>query len=317
MAVFTVVEPTQLRAWLADCDAGDLLHIEGIASGIENTNYFVDTTNGRWVLTLFERMQTDQIDFCLRLMQRLAQAGLPCPEPIARHDGALQAPLCERPAALVRRLAGRSVERPNATQCQAIGRALAQMHHAAQGLSGALPNPRGLGWCSHTAGLLEPHLAPPQAQLLADELTSQQAFASTPLYAALPRGPIHADLFRDNALFEQDRLSGVFDFYFAGTDTWLFDLAVTCNDWCIDDESGAFNAARLQALLNGYRSARTPTPEEAQAWPTLLRAAALRFWISRLADWHLPRPAHLLAPKDPAHFERILTLRRQTSTRTL
>ena len=317
MAVFTVVEPAQLRAWLKSCDAGELLHIEGIASGIENTNYFVDTTGGRWVLTLFERMQSEQIDFCLRLMQRLAHAGLPCPGPIARHDGSLQAPLVGRPAALVRRLAGRSVEQPNPAQCEAIGQTLAHMHRAAEGLTRALPNPRGLDWCTQTAAVLEPHLQASQARLLADELSTQQAFTSTPVFAALPQGPVHADLFRDNALFEQDHLSGVFDFYFAGTDTWLFDLAVTCNDWCIEDATGAFDPARLQALLAGYRSVRTPKAEEEQAWPTLLRAAALRFWISRLADWHLPRPAHLLAPKDPAHFERILTLRRHSSTRTL
>lgn len=317
MAVFTVVDPAQLHAWLKGCDAGELLHIEGIASGIENTNYFVDTTAGRWVLTLFERMQPEQIDFCLRLMQRLADAGLPCPGPIVRHTGSLQALLAGRPAALVRRLPGRSVEHPNAAQCEAIGQTLAQLHRAAQGLSRPLANPRGLQWCTQTAAILAGHLQAAEAQLLADELATQQAFAASTLFEALPRGPVHADLFRDNALFEQNRLSGVFDFYFAGTDTWLFDLAVTCNDWCIEDASGAFDMTRLQALLAGYRSVREPLPEERQAWPTLLRAAALRFWVSRLADWHLPRPAHLLAPKDPAHFERILTLRRHSSTRTL
>lgn len=317
MAVFTTVELQPLRLWLKGCDAGELLHLEGIASGIENTNYFVDTTSGRWVLTLFERMRAEQIDFCLRLMQRLSDADLPCPGPVVRRDGSLQAILAGRPAALVRRLPGRSVDHPNVAQCEAIGQTLAHLHRAAQGLSRPLPNPRGLHWCTQTAEGLAGHLQASQAHLLADELATQQAFAASALFGALPRGPVHADLFRDNALFEQNRLSGVFDFYFAGTDTWLFDLAVTCNDWCIEDASGAFDMTRLQALLAGYRSVREPLPEERQAWPTLLRAAALRFWISRLADWHLPRPAHLLAPKDPAHFERILTLRRQSSTRTL
>ena len=315
MAVFTVIESSALEAWLEGAQVGELLGFEGIAAGIENTNYFVDTRHGRWVLTLFERMQSKQIDFCLRLMQRLDNAGIPCPGPQIRRDGALQATLAGRPAALVQRLPGRSVDHPNSAQCRAIGHTLARMHLAAQDLPDALPNPRGLSWCLQTGALLSEQLAPGQASLLQEELMHQREFAAGSAFAALPRGPVHADLFRDNALFEQDTLSGVFDFYFAGTDTWMFDLAVTCNDWCIDDASGAFDEARLQALLEGYRAVRTPEPQERATWPTLLRAAALRFWISRLADWHLPRPAHLLAPKDPGHFERILRLRRSQITR--
>lgn len=315
MAVFTVIESTALEAWLEGAQVGELLGFEGIAAGIENTNYFVDTRHGRWVLTLFERMQATQIDFCLRLMQRLADAGLPCPGPQIRQDGTLQATLAGRPAALVRRLPGRSVDTPNPEQCRAIGHTLARMHLAAQDLPNALANPRGLSWCLQTGALLHDHLAPGQASLLQEELALQQEFASGNVFAALPRGPVHADLFRDNALFEQDTLSGIFDFYFAGADTWMFDLAVTCNDWCIEDASGAFAPPRLKALLAGYCAIRKPEPQEHEAWPTLLRAAALRFWISRLADWHLPRPAHLLAPKDPGHFERILRLRRSQLTR--
>jgi homoserine kinase type II len=312
MAVFTVVTQAALESWLEDCHAGGLLGYEGIAAGIENTNYFVDTTRGRWVLTLFERMPLEQIDFCLRLTQRLAQAGLPCPGPQTRNDGRLQADLAGRPATLVARLPGQSVAQPNLAQCKALGAALAQLHQAAQDLEHPLPNPRGLAWCTSTAAILERHLTPSQAQLLADELATQQAFAAGPVHAGLPRGPVHADLFRDNALFEGDTLSGIFDFYFAGVDTWMFDLAVSCNDWCIHDEQGTFDAARLDALRAGYCSMRALSEAECQAWPFMLRAAALRFWISRLADWTLPRPAHVLAPKDPSHFERILTDRRAT-----
>ena len=315
MAVFTVIDAASLEVWLEGTDAGELLGFQGIAAGIENTNYFVDTRHGRWVLTLFERMQAPQIDFCLRLMQRLADAGLPCPGPQVRRDGALQAMLAGLPASLVRRLPGRSVEHADAIQCRAIGDALARMHLVARDLADPLPNPRGLDWCLRTGEQLRGLLAPGQSRLLLDELTDQQTFAASHASAALPRGPVHADLFRDNALFEGSALSGIFDFYFAGTDTWMFDLAVTCNDWCIEASTGAFDPPRFKALLDGYRGVRVPTAAERDAWPTLLRAAALRFWISRLADWHLPRPAHLLAPKDPGHFERILRLRREFMTR--
>jgi homoserine kinase type II len=312
MAVFTVVGHSELVRWLEGWEAGALLGFEGIPAGIENTNYFVDTSQGRWVLTLFERMAGEQIDFCLRLTQRLRRAGLPCPGPMRRNDGRLQAELAGRPATLVPRLPGRSVDRPSPRQCEALGETLARMHLAARDLEPALPNPRGLSWWTATALALQGHLDPAQAATLHDELATQQAFAAGEIHADLPRGPVHADLFRDNALFEGDRLSGVFDFYFAGVDTWLFDLAVTCNDWCIDDAQGRLDDTRLEALLSGYRAVRALTASESRSWPFMLRAAALRFWLSRLADWHLPRPAHVLAPKDPSHFERILLDRRAT-----
>jgi homoserine kinase type II len=312
MAVFTVVDRDDLISWLQGWDAGTLLAFEGIETGIENTNYFVDTHTGRWVLTLFERMQDEQIDFCLRLTQRLAGAGLPCPGPVHRRDGRLQVPLAGRPATLVPRLPGRSVTEPNAHQCKALGQTLARMHLAAHDLTSPLPNPRGLSWCAATAALLKGHLTAAESALLLDELQVQCDFAAGEIHADLPRGPVHADLFRDNALFLDDALSGVFDFYFAGEDTWMFDLAVTCNDWCIEEPSGRLDTNRRDALLSGYRAVREPTASESQAWPFMLRAAALRFWLSRLADWHLPRPAHVLAPKDPSHFERILLDRRAT-----
>jgi homoserine kinase type II len=312
MAVFTEVGRNDLMQWLEGWEAGTLIAFEGIPTGIENTNYFVDTTAGRWVLTLFERMQHQQIDFCLRLTQRLARAGLPCPGPIPRRDGRLQSPLAGRAATLVPRLPGRSLNQPRASQCRAVGETLARMHLAARDLESPLPNPRGLVWCAATAASLQGHLEAAQWRLLSDELAIQLRFAEEPVHADLPRGPVHADLFRDNALFLDDTLSGVFDFYFAGVDTWMFDLAVTCNDWCIDEQTGQLLNDRLDALLAGYRAVRSPTASESQAWPLMLRAAALRFWLSRLADWHLPRPAHVLAPKDPSHFERILIDRRAT-----
>jgi homoserine kinase type II len=310
MAVFTPVSRDQLLAWLARYPVGALERFEGIESGIENTNYFVDTTGGRWVLTLFERLPAERLPFHLDLMRHLASRGIACPDPVADRDGALFSTLAGRPAALVTRLPGRGVAQPSAAHCRPVGDLLARMHVEALDDAGREPNPRGLDWCAKTAARLAPLLAPPQAALLADEIDAQRRFAAGSNRPALPASAVHADLFRDNVLFDGERLGGVIDFYFAGVDTWVFDLAVACNDWCIDDASGALDEPRFAALLDAYEARRPLTGPERTAWPLMLRAAALRFWLSRLDDLHRPRAAELVVPKDPAHFERILRARR-------
>ena len=309
MAVFTPVSRPELEHWLAGYDLGALISHEGIASGIENTNYFVDTERGRFVLTLFERLHHDQLPFYLGLMHHLAEHRIPCPDPVADRTGALLSTLHGKPAALVSRLRGAAQMAPGVVHCAQLGEILARMHLAAADYPGNLPNLRGLDWWVDTAPKVAGFLAPPVAAMLADEIDVQRRFGASDLARALPRSAVHADLFRDNVLFDGDTLGGVIDFYFAGCDTWLFDLAVTCNDWCIDDATGRFDEARRLALLSAYVAVREPQPAEREAWPLMLRAAALRFWLSRLGDWHLPRPAALLQPKDPGHFERVLRQR--------
>lgn len=315
MAVFTTVTRDELARWLQSFDLGELLGLEGIASGIENTNYFVDVARGRFVLTLFERLSPQELPFYLNLMKHLARHGIACPDPVPDRSGRLLSKLNGKPAALVTRLAGRAQMNPSPAHCALVGEALAQMHLAAVDYPGTLPNLRGLAWWVETMPKVLPFLDADRAALLCDELSYQRAFAATPACTALPRSAVHADLFRDNVLFDMaadgsPRLGGVIDFYFAGVDTWAFDLAVTVNDWCIDDD-GRFDAPRLTALLDAYRATRIPTEAEAEAWPTMLRAAALRFWLSRLFDLHLPRPAEMVTPKDPVAFERILSCRRE------
>lgn len=315
MAVFTPVTRDELVDWLERYDLGELRAFEGIASGIENSNFFVTTSAGRFVLTLFERLASDELPFHLGLMHHLAARGVPCPDPVADRGGALLGRLNGKPAALVTRLDGRADLHPEPAHCAQVGDLLAGMHEAAAGYPGRLPNPRGLAWWSHAASEVMPFLDPDQAALLRDELAGQQAFAESTVCAALPSSAVHADLFRDNVLFESlpdgsPRLRGVIDFYFAGVDTWLFDLAVAVNDWCIVDDTGAFEGSRLDALLSAYRARHATGDAERTAWPMMLRAGALRFWLSRLHDLHLPRPAEMVTPKDPAHFERILRARR-------
>lgn len=313
MAVFTPVSREALARWLERYAIGSLVEYEGIASGIENSNYFVTTTAGRYVLTLFERLAADELPFHLGLMHHLAARGIPCPDPVADHDGLVLGTLAGKPAALCTRLDGHAETHPDDAHCAQLGETIARMHLAASDYPGRLPNPRGLAWWEAVAPRLAARLEPQQAALLADELSHQRAFASSRAFATLPASAVHADLFRDNVFFDpaasSPRLAGVIDFWFAGVDTWLFDLAVAANDWCVDDDA-ELDAERLGTLLDAYRRVRPLQPAEHDAWPTMLRAAAFRFWLSRLFDAHFPRPAEIVAPKDPARFERILRLRR-------
>jgi homoserine kinase type II len=310
MAVFTEVTADQARAFIAPLGVGQLQALRGITAGIENTNYFVTTERGEFVLTLFERLTFEQLPFYLRLMQHLAQRGIAVPEPRADAAGEILFELNGKPAALVDKLAGAHQLAPDEHHCEQVGAALARMHLAGADFPLTQPNLRGLAWWNDTAPVVLPYLEAPQAALLKSELAYQNHVAESSAYAALPRGPVHADLFRDNAMFaaegEAPHLTGVFDFYFAGTDTWLFDLAVCLNDWAIDLPTGRHDALRADALLAAYGTVRPLTAAERALLPAMLRAAALRFWISRLWDFHLPREASMLKAHDPTHFERVL-----------
>ena len=309
MAVFTKVSLKEARELLRRLHLGELQKLRGIEGGIENTNYFVTSDQGEFVLTLFERLTAEQLPFYLHLMKHLAQAGIPVPDPRADQRGAILHTVCGKPAAVVNRLPGQSQLAPQAAHCAAVGDMLARMHLAGRGYERQQPNLRGLPWWNETVPVVLPHLTPEQADLLGAELAYQNHIAASSAYTALPRGPVHADLFRDNVMFEGEQLTGFFDFYFAGVDTWLFDLAVCLNDWCIDWATGAHHAERADAMLRAYQAVRPLAAAERQLINAMLRAGALRFWISRLWDYYLPREASMLTPHDPAHFERVLRQR--------
>ena len=311
MAVFTALTRDEIVALLAGYSVGQLLDFAGIPSGIENSNFFVTTSGGRFVLTVFERLDAEHLPFYLGLMKHLAQRGLPVPEPSVTLDGELLSKVRGKPAALVTRLPGHAVMSPTAAQCAQVGNFLANMHQQARDFPLFQPNLRGIGWWKSALPKLEPLIPDDQFQELAEELIFQDSFVRSAAFEQLPAGAVHADLFRDNVLFDGDRIGGVIDFYFAGCTAWLFDLAVTVNDWCVSGASGEFDSPRVRALLRGYHEVRPLEESERLAWRTALRAAALRFWISRLYDLHLPRPAALLKPHDPAWFGRMLRLRIQ------
>lgn len=312
MAVFTEVSFDEAAALVSRLGIGELTTLTGIASGIENTNYFADTTRGRYVLTLFERLTFEQLPFYLHLMKHLAQHGIPVPDPQADGSGEILHTLKGKPASVVNRLRGRHHLAPDTAHCESVGAMLARMHLAGRDFPRVQPNLRGLPWWQETVPVVRPHLADGQRQLIDAELAFQEHVAASAHYAGLPRGAIHADLFRDNVMFEGDELTGFFDFYFAGVDSWLFDIAVCLNDWCIDLESGRLDEERANAFVAAYDAVRPLTGGELRLMPALLRAGALRFWISRLWDFHLPRDASMLKAHDPTHFERVLRWRVET-----
>lgn len=286
----------ELAAWLQPLGLGALIDHAGIAAGMQNSNYFVTTASGRYVLTLFEQIDPAELDFYLALQAHLAAAGVPAPQPFADPAGRRWRMLCGKPAALCSCLPGQAVEAPDVVQCAALGRALAQLHGAAQNFPNPLPNPCGAAWRAQVGARLLTVLADDEAALLADEL----AYQASQDWSELPRGVIHADLFRDNALWSADgQLSGVLDFYFAGEDALLFDLAVVVNDWCTD-------ADRYRALVAGYAGGRPLTEAEIQAWPAVRRAAALRFWLLRLEARHMPRAGEVVTRKNPDEFRHLL-----------
>jgi homoserine kinase type II len=311
MAVYTPVPPDEAAALAARLRLGTLLAFEPVAGGIENTNYFLDTDQGRWVLTLFERLGAAELPFYLHLMRHLAERGLPVPHPRADEHGEILLEVRGKPAAVANRLPGRHHRSPSADHGAQVGDALARMHLAARDFPRQQANPRGLAWWSATGRAVAPHLDPDARALLEAELPFVEQAAASAAWASLPRGPVHADLFRDNVMFDadadgHDRLSGMVDFYFAGVDVLLLDVAVCLNDWCVDPESGRPDDARAAALVGAYEARRPFTGPERRLLPAVLRAAALRFWLSRQADLLWPREAAVLQPHDPRHFERVL-----------
>lgn len=300
MSVFTIVSFEELASWLEQFPVGELKSFQGISAGITNSNYFVTTTQGRYVLTLFEQHSQQELPAFLHLMAFLANANLPCPLPVTSIDGAMVIALKQKPASLVSCLPGKDIQQPELIHCQQVGDFLARMHVAAQDFSEPLPDTRDQAWFEQVSAKISGLLPPDQLHLL------QQVFAAlqTSDFSDLPQSVIHADLFRDNVLMDGNRIGGVIDFYYACRGDCLYDLAIAVNDWCY--QAGKIDFAKAQALLQAYHQVRPLTDAEQKAWPMMLQKAALRFWLSRLHDELFPASGELTHAKDPNAFKNIL-----------
>ncbi len=309
MSVYTSVSNDDMQAWLQRYALGELVELKGIAAGITNTNYFVTTTHGRYVLTLFEVLQLAELPYFLQLKSHLSRHGVACPAPIADHNDQFASLLAGKPACLVSCLQGSDVSHPNAAQCHAVGEMLAQMHLAGSTFPLRMDNPRGPAWWAHTASTLYHAMPAADAAMLRDEI----AFQASHRFDFLPHGVIHADLFKDNVLMDGDRIAGFIDFYYACNDILLYDVAIALNDWSRLPD-GQIDDALASALLAGYQAVRPFTHSEIAAWPVMLRAGALRFWVSRLLDYHQPASGELTFTKDPGVFQQLLAAHRQRSS---
>lgn len=306
MAVFTPLNDAQVSGFLGRFDVGSLVTFEGVASGTENTTYFVTSDRESLVLTLFEQGEHDELPFFVDLLDYLAEHRLPVPGPVHDRQGIALQSLAGKPALLFPRLPGKYPKHPNLAQCEALGDALGRLHFVSQRFEGHRPNPRDLHWLLSTHHQVLSYLSPSDQALMSDEIDIYQgAFEGAD---ALPQGAIHGDLFRDNTLFDGDRLGGIIDFYNGCTGDLLFDLAIVINDWA-SDADGSLNRERHDALLRAYLSRRPLTETERQCWPLMLRMTALRYWLSRLLVVYVDPPAHELTPHDPEQFRTILNRR--------
>ena len=308
MSVYTVVTQVELEAFLADYNQGTLVDFQGISAGIENTNYFVDTTSGRFVLTIFEHHSFEELPYFLNIMAFMADHQIPTAHPKPNQNGQYLTELKGKPAALVERLTGSGVEHPTLKQCEVMAENMAKFHVAGQTFNGFRPNDRDLNWAQATYDLIQSNLPEDERFLIESEISYQSQID----WSDLPKSVIHADLFCDNALFNGDELSGIIDLYYACNGAMLYDLAVMVNEWCRMPDL-TLCPQKLSAALSAYQSVRPLTLDEEAAWQGALRMGALRFFLSRLKDKHLPREGELTQIKDPNVFKTVLLNHRATA----
>jgi homoserine kinase type II len=301
MSVFTTLNLEEVRVWLRDFTIGEIVELRGIAAGITNTNYFVITDSTRYVLTIFEHNKLEELPYFVDLMTHLAKHGVPCPTPIIDKNGLALHVLKGKPALMVSCLKGADTETPSVAQCAQVAASLAQLHIAGQSFVKKSHNQRDQDWRDATVDQVMIKLSTDEKTLLKAELAFQDKLD----LSKLPHGVVHGDLFRDNVLFDGEKLGGFIDFYYACDDSLAYDVAIAVNDWCVRDD-GRFDEEKLKAFLGAYQAVRPFTANENASWQALLRSAALRFWLSRMFDFYYPAEGELTHAKDPNHFKRIL-----------
>jgi len=301
MSVFTPVSSDEARALLEHYTLGELERLEGIAQGVENTNYFLTTTTGEYVLTLFEHIPSADLPFYVGLMDHLAHHEFACPLPMRRDDGEMLGQVNGKPAVIVTKLPGAPNARPDATVCHRAGQILGALHLAGEEYEGALDNWRGRAWRESFAQALAPRISRAESELIDNENRYQAMHDDS----VIPQGIIHGDYFHDNVLWEDAHHGGVIDFYFACDDAMLYDMAIGVNDWCVNPDA-TLDHARAHAFIAGYETKRELEGLERELWPVMLRRAALRTWLGRLGYNHFPRDSHMTIPKDHEFSRRLL-----------
>ncbi|MDH6266613.1 homoserine kinase type II [Rhizobium sp. SG_E_25_P2] len=305
MAVYTDISEDELKSFLTQYDAGELMSYKGIAEGVENSNFLLHTTKAPYILTLYEkRVDRNDLPFFLGLMQHLADRGLSCPLPVPRKDGAQLGELAGRPAALISFLEGMWLRKPEARHCRDVGEALARMHLAGEGFEIRRENALSVSgwrplWDKSVDGADDVEAG------LTAEIPAELDFLEAHWPKDLPSGVIHADLFPDNVFFLNDRLSGLIDFYFACNDYLVYDLAVCINAWCFEKDC-SFNLTKGMEMIAGYQSVRPLSAGEIEALPILARGSALRFFLTRLYDWIMTPAGAMVTKKDPKEYLRKL-----------
>lgn len=308
MSVYTMVSDDDIKSFLDLYDLGAFISLQGIAQGITNSNYFLTTASGRFVLTIFEALKQEELPFFLLLKQHLSKQGVACPKPIQKKDGHFDSTLLGKPACLVSCLKGSDTSWPSETQCFNVGAMLAKMHIAGQDFPIKMENPRGHQWWYDASKKLETVMDEQDSLLLQEEISFLSKFQDH----KLPSGIIHADLFKDNVLLDGEKVAGFIDFYYACHGNFIYDLAIAVNDWARTSEN-TLNKDLERAFLEGYESIRAISNEEKQYYPIAQRAGCIRFWVSRLLDFHFPVEGELTFIKDPNAFrDLLLNLRSQS-----
>lgn len=307
MSVYTALTQDEIIHLLSQYNLGELVHHRGIKAGIENTNYFITSTKGEYILTIFEHLNGEELSQYILLLNELSNSQFPCTAPQETHDQKYFTYYKNKPVLFVTKLDGSIVNTTTEKQCYQIGKMLAQLHTLCEGIELVLPNRKDTQWRIKTTNNLIHKLPAQEAELLITETDEYNKYS----FSELPTGIIHSDLFRDNVLFENDNLTGFIDFYDACYDILLYDLAITVNDWCADKQ-GNIITGKLAALLSGYQSIRKLQKNEKKLWAIMLRFAAMRFWLSRLdSQYNNPPVGEITHVKDPKEYQRLLSYHRK------
>ena len=301
MAVYTSINSSDLNDWIEKFNFKDLVNFKGISSGVSNSNYLIQMAHSNYILTIFEHNNIEELPFYIDLMTYLAKENFLCPRPIENKNGQALGLLKEKPALMVSFLDGKEKVIRSPKSCYLVGQYLAKLHLTANNFPQLNKNTRGLDWVSDMYLNLKKYLSLEDQGILELEINYHKEMDKV----ELPEGIIHGDLFKDNVLFLNDKVSGFIDFYYACNEKFIYDIAIAINDWCIDQD-GQINKSMFLEFIKGYRSERKLTDNEQEYLNVALRLAALRFWLSRLEDFYNAKEGEITSIKDPKHFKDIL-----------